>query len=91
MLNVSAYQSEDLRGHNSSQSGPESTARHPYIPKTKDVKMLIVNTDLSEHRMNTSTVYNFLPVLFPPLKDQRLIHQVLNSPSIQFCYIILFK
>ena len=70
MWNVSAYQSEDLRGHNSSQSGPECTARHPYIPKTRDVKMIIVNTDLSEHRMNTSTVYSFkfAQSYFPPKK-----------------------
>ena len=29
------------------------------------------------------------PVLFSPYKDLRLIRPVLNSPTYQFCYIIL--
>lgn len=36
-----SYQCKDLRGHNSSKSGPECTAAHPNVPVNQDTQKVV--------------------------------------------------
>ena len=63
-----------------------------YLEREQSLEFSIFQWILSLNHINYSNCIEIWirPVLFSPYRDLKLIHQVLNSPTIQFGYIILF-